>query len=281
MKKEKTSKMRRYTQGRAIKATLYALIVLLGIFLGSTLLWILITSYEIQDFFLVLSLILKKAGSYSTLLVGIVVTIFYQISMKEREIEQEDKVKISELGYYTLAFKRPDDDYEEKYNGDKLVVEICDEEDYKFSPHKENKNYYHFPAKFLTSKIESTNLKNIMAFGEEYFEENRKDIIKNYYQYCEKVTYATPLYCSTKPTSELKNNSDADRNRYYWLVLKSGKNEDNIIKKFWIAAVTEEGILMFVKVKARLEKKEDGILLLLLQQTTYYKSQGELEVLYR
>lgn len=273
--------MRRYKQGRAIKATLYALIVLFGIFLGSSLLWILITPYRIQDFFLVLSLILKKAGSYSTLLVGIVVTIFYQISMKEREIEQEDKVKICELGYYTLAFKRPDDNYKEKYNGDKLVVEICDEEDYKFSPHKENKNYYHFPAKFLTSKKESTNLKNIMAFGEEYFEENKKDIIRNYYQYCEKVTYATPLYCSTKPTSELKNNSDADRNRYYWLVLKSGKNEDNIIKKFWIAAVTEEGILMFVKVKARLEKKEDGILLLLLQQTTYYKSQGELEVLYR
>ncbi len=87
-------------------------------------------------------------------------------------------------------------------------------------------------TKFLTSKKESTNLKNIMAFGEKYFEENRKDIIRNYYQYCEKVTYATPLYCSTKPTREL-------------------------------------------------EKKGERMSLLLLQQTTYYKSKGELEVLYR
>lgn len=273
--------MRRYKQGRAIKATLYALIVLFGIFLGSSLLWILITPYRIQDFFLVLSLILKKAGSYSTLLVGIVVTIFYQISMKDREIEQEDKVKISELGYYTLAFKRPDDDYQEEYNGDKLVVEICDEEDYKFSAEDENDNYYHFLAKFLTSKEQSTNLKNIMAFGEKYFEENRKDIIKNYYQHCEKVTYATPLYCSTKPTRELEWGNSMDRNRYYWLILKYTEKEEKVIKKFWIAAVTEEGIIMFVKVKARLEKKGDGMLLFLLQQTTYYKSQGELEVLYR
>lgn len=112
--------------------------------------------------------------------------------MKEREIEQEDKIKIGELGYYTLAFKRPEDDHWEKYNGDKLVVEICDEKDFEFSPHEENCNYYHFPAKFLTSKKEATNLKNIMAFGEKYFEKNKKNIIRNYYKYCEKVTYATP-----------------------------------------------------------------------------------------
>ncbi len=37
---------------------------------------------------------------------------------------------------------------------------------------------------------------------------------------------------------------------------------------------------MFVKVKARIEKKGENIALLLLQQTTYYKSQGKLEALY-
>lgn len=273
--------MRKSKQGKAIKIILYVLIVLMGIFLGSTCLWILITPFKFQDFNKVLSLILKNAGSYSALLVGIVVTIFYQIYVKEKEIEKEDKIKISELGYYTLAFKRPEDDYREEYNGEKIVVEICDEKDFEFSPHKENRNYYHFPAKFLTSKKESTNLKNIMAFGEKYFEENRKDIIRNYYKYCEKVAYVTPLYCSTKPTSELKNDSDIDRNRYYWLVLRSVEKEDRVIKKFWIAAVTEEGIIMFVKVKAKIEKSEEKMGVWLLQQTTYYKSQGKLEVLYR
>ncbi len=114
---------------------------------------------------------------------------------------------------------RNEDSYEEAYNGDKIVVEICNEKDYNFNPTIENHKYYHFLAKFLTSKRDSINLKNIMAFGEKYFEENTKDIIRNYYQYCEKVTYASPLYCSTKPTGELENTAGIDRNRYYWLVL--------------------------------------------------------------
>ncbi len=273
--------MKKFKQGSAVRRTLYVLLVLMAIFVLSTFLWILITPFTIREFDYVLSLILKNAGSYSTLLVGIVITIYYQIYVKEKEIEREDKVKISELGYYTLAFKRPEDEYSEDYNGDKIVVEICDDKDFGFSPHENSQGYYHFLTKFLTSKKESTNLKNIMAFGEKYFEENRKDIIRNYYQYCEKVTYATPLYCSTKPTRELEKTNSIDQNRYYWLVLKCFEKEEKVIKKFWIAAVTEEGIIMFVKVKARLEKKGERMSLLLLQQTTYYKSKGELEVLYR
>lgn len=273
--------MRKCKQGKALKSVLFVLIILMGIFVGSTILWIIITPFKFEEFNNVLSLILKNAGSYSTLLVGIAVTTFYQIYVKEREVEKEDKVKIKELGYYTLAFKRNEDDYSEEYNGDKLVVEICDEKDYEFSPHRNSRSYYHFLAKFLTSKKESTNLKNIMAFGEKYFEENKKDIIRNYYKYCEKVTYATPLYCSTKPTSDLENHSSIDKNRYYWLVLKCDERLEKVIKKFWIAAVTEEGIVMFVKVKAQLTVNRQRMELLLLQQTTYYKSQGKLEVLYR
>ena len=120
-----------------------------------------------------------------------------------------------------------------------------------------------------------------MAFAEKYFEENMKDIIRNYDRYCEKVTYASPLYCSTKPTGELENSNGVDRNRYYWLVLNCAEMEEKAIKNFWISSVTEEGIVMFVKVKAQIEEKGENIALLLLQQTTYYKSQGKLEVLYR
>lgn len=281
MKEGKSAKVKRLKYGTVAKGVLYVLVLLTVLFIVSAGLWILITPYEIKDFNYVLSRVLKNAGSYSTLLVGIAVTTFYQVYSKEKEQEQEDKIKINELGYYTLAFKRNEDSHEEAYNGDKIVVEICNEKDYNFNPTIENHKHYHFLAKFLTSKRDSTNLKNIMAFGEKYFEENMKDIIRNYYQYCEKVTYASPLYCSTKPTSELENTAGIDRNRYYWLVLNCAEMEEKTIKKFWISAVTEEGIVMFVKVKARIEKKGETIALLLLQQTTYYKSQGKLEVLYR
>lgn len=272
--------------GNAFKGCLFVIMILFTLFIASTFLWIFITPFKMKEFAYVLSLILKKSGTYSTVLVGIAVTVFYQMYSKEKELEREDRVKIGEVGYYTLAFVRKDDDHEEEYNGDKIVVEICDEEDYEFSSQRENSGYYHFLAKFLTSKGVSTNLKNIMVFGEKYFEEHQKDIINNYYKYCERVTYASPLYCSTKPTSELQNHNGADENRYYWLHLKRTE-ENNVIRYFWISAVTEEGIIMFIKVKVRLmeaEYKKTGEMrmrLTLLQQTTYYKSQGKLCALYR
>ena len=59
--------------------------------------------------------ILKNAGPYSVLLVGIVITTFFQVYSKEKELQKEDKIKIGEVGYYTLAFKRQEDVYEEVY----------------------------------------------------------------------------------------------------------------------------------------------------------------------
>ena len=45
--------------------------------------------------------------------------------------------------------------------------------------------------------------------------------------------------------------------------------------------MTEEGILLFVKIKARLTCLENMSEIVLLQQTTYFKSQDELCALYR
>lgn len=73
-------------------------------FLCMTCIWILLTDYTYKQFNQVLCLCIKNAGSYSVLLVGIVVTIFFQIYSKEKEIENEERVKIEEVGYYTLAF---------------------------------------------------------------------------------------------------------------------------------------------------------------------------------
>lgn len=267
----------------AIKYTFYVLLLLSVVFIGATVVWIGVTPYTIIQFNLVLSKILKNAGPYSVLLVGIVITTFFQVYSKEKELQKEDKIKIGEVGYYTLAFKRQEDVYEEVYNGDKLVVEINEKSDYDFNAEEDNLRYFHFMTKFLTSKSEVTNLKNVMAFNEDYFEKNKKNILKNYYQYCEYITYCSPLYCSTKPTSELINNDKADRNRYFWLLLKCDDND--VVKKIWISAVTEEGVLLFIKVKARIrifqENNVTKAKISLLQQTTYYESHNELCVLYR
>lgn len=267
--------------GNAIKSSFFVSVLLMIIFILGTFLWIFITPFEMNDFSYVLSLILKNAGSYSTLLVGIAITVFYQIYSKEREIEEEDKIKVNEVGYYTLAFSLKEDNYSEEYCGEKIVVEINEEEDFDFSPYIEDNKYFHVFIKFLTSKKESTNLKNLMAFSEEFFRKNERDILKNYYQYCEKITYSSPLYCSTKPTSELENNKSVDRNRYFWLVLRCNRAETIVIKNFWVSAVTEDGILLFVKAKVRIENVQKGTHVILLQQTTYYKSRHKLCPLYR
>ena len=269
----------------AIKYILYVLILIGVIFIGATMLWIHITPYTMKQFFEVLSKILKNAGSYSVLLVGIVITIFFQVYSKEKDLEKEDRIKIGEIGYYTLCFALKDEPYHEEYNGDKLVVEINCEEDYEFRAEEEDSQYFHFMTKFLTSKKKITKLKNIMAFNDEYFQKNKHDILKNYYQYCEKITYCSPLYCATKPTKVLKAQEEYGRNQYFWLLLKCVDEDKPTIKKFWISAITEEGVVLFVKIKARITIVQDNgqnkAKISLLQQTTYYESHNELCVLYR
>lgn len=273
-------RMKNHGLGFAIKCMFLVLTLLSTIFVGATVLWIIITSYTYEQFFLVLSLILKNAGSYSVLLVGIVITTFYQIYMKEVELEKEDRIKIEEVGYYTLAFRRPEDTYKENFKEEKMVVEINGEKDYVFADEDAATDFFApFMIKFLTSKPNGTNLKNIMAFSDDFMKKNKKDILNNYFAYCEKITYSSPLYCSAKPTSELKSNCLADRNRYFWLIIKKQENEE--IKNIWISAVTEEGILLFVNAKVHIKELEEGCLIILLQQTTYYKSKNGLSPLYR
>lgn len=48
-----------------------------------------------------------------------------------------------------MAFRKPDDKYEEVYNGDKIVVEINNETDYEFQPGKQTEYYFHFLLNFL------------------------------------------------------------------------------------------------------------------------------------
>ncbi len=263
----------------AIVWSFVASIVIGLIFLCMTCVWILLTDYAYKQFNQVLCLCIKNAGSYSVLLVGIVVTIFFQIYSQEKEIENEERVKIEEVGYYTLAFSLEEFHYEEKFVGDKIVVEIQDEEDYLYDPTNIDPNKFHVLIKFLTSKKESTNLKNIMAFNERYFEENKKEILDNYYKSCEKIEYCSPLYCATKPTNDNTEDIKDNRKRYFWIILNC--SEKSIIKNVWFSAVTEEGLLLFIKAKLKLEKVDNRLKVNLLQQTTYYKGKNGIVALYR
>ncbi|MBT9778977.1 hypothetical protein GPL15_21095 [Clostridium sp. MCC353] len=160
-----------------------------------------------------------------------------------------------------------------------MVVEINTEKDYNFSDETKEGTFPPLLIKFLTSERKSTNLKYIMAFSDDYLKKNEKDILHNYYKYCEKILYSSPLYCSTKPTSELENNFKADINRYFWLIVKCDVEECTPI--FWLSAVSEGGILLFIKVRARISRAIGGYDFTLLQQTTYYRSKDKLCPLYR
>ena len=252
---------------------------IISIFVGMTFVWIFLKGYSCEQFKEVLCSCIKNAGAYSTLLVGITVTIIFQIYSREKEIEEEEKIKIKEVGYYTLAFQLKGDQYKETFSGEKLVVEIENENDFAYDPTEDKREYFHVFIKFLTSKKESTNLKNIMAFNEKYFDKNKKEIIKYYYKFCESIQYSSPLYCSAKPTCELDNNDKADRSRYFWFILKSSKEDAS--KNVWFSAVTEEGVLLFIKAKLGFRSCEAGIQVNLLQQTTYYKMGKKIVALYR
>lgn len=63
---------------------------------------------------------------------------------KEKDIERENEIKIGEVGYYTLAFQRKEDDYTEEFCGDKIVVEVNDEKDYDFSLENREDGYLCF-----------------------------------------------------------------------------------------------------------------------------------------
>ena len=263
----------------AVAWSLASVLIIGMIFLAMSCLWIVLTDYTYKDFSQVLCLCIKNAGAYSVLLVGVVVTIFFQIYSKEKEIETEEKIKIEEVGYYTLAFSLDESKYEEEFVGDKMVVEIQGEDDFLYDSKKANEDSFHLLIKFLTSKNRSTNLKNVMAFNEEYFETNKKSIINDYYRYCEKVEYNSPLYCATKPTNENYECNEENRKRYFWIILKC--HEKTMIKNIWVSAVTEEGFLLFIKTKVKLEKKEEKLKVSLLQQTTYYKGRSGIVALYR
>ena len=81
--------MKRNKLKTAMVWTFVVILIIVFIFFSMSCIWILLTKYTYKQFNQVLCLCIKNAGGYSVLLVGIVVTIFFQIYSKEKEIEDE------------------------------------------------------------------------------------------------------------------------------------------------------------------------------------------------
>jgi hypothetical protein len=108
-----------------------SIVVIAVIFIFSTLIWIGISDFKFLDFFHVLQLLLKKMGAYSTLIAAIVATVFFQSYTESKSEDKDIELKIQNIGHYTLAFQREDDEYNEEFKGDKIVLEICTSNDFE------------------------------------------------------------------------------------------------------------------------------------------------------
>ncbi|MCL2404509.1 MAG: hypothetical protein FWC92_03060 [Defluviitaleaceae bacterium] len=237
-----------------IKALCVASVVLAIVFLSAAATWILLTDRFFSEYLIVLSSILRNSGVHSTLLAAVVATVAFQ-SIKDADTknkESEDKIK--QIGQYTIAFQ-----LEEKQGipittcGTIIVIENDNDYLLEYDDVINDESLIPFAIQFLTSSDISTNLQCIMAFGHDYFIENQKKIISNYYDYCEKQNLPNPLYCAARQTNPLLECEK--RNRFVEIFIRVPQNI--CYKSIWISAITDQGVLLFIKVKLRLENFEN------------------------
>lgn len=125
-----------------------------------------------------------------------------------------------------------------------------------------------------------------MAFEKEYFDKNKKRIIKDYYSFCEKQILPNPMYCVARPTNpNFHFEEGKESNRYIKLYISMQKPGEKFI---WISAITEQGFLLFIKIKTELseietegEKPEEKLFQCkILGQFSYYVNDGKIKELY-
>lgn len=164
-----------------------SLLIILVIFISTTTIWVIFSTYTIDDFWNAFLKVSRGMSGYSILLAAMVATVFFQSYTLNIENDKEMEKKVQSIGHYTLAFQREDDIYNEEYKGEKTVIEINSEADFDLKE-PSSKDHLILSIKFLTSNRKSTNIKNIMAFSDEYFKTNNK-IVSNYFYYCERSSF--------------------------------------------------------------------------------------------
>lgn len=261
----------------AILTLCSAATVLVVVFMFAATIWILITDRDFSNYFFVLSRVMRSGGTYSTLLAAIVVAVAFQ-SFKDAEAKhKETEEKIKQIGQYTIAFQLEEkQDQPVNICGD--IIAINNEDDYLFE-HKEDQSSQEigaYPFQFLTSGEASTNLQCIMAFENEYFNNNKNEIISNYYSYCERVNLHNPLYCAARqPNPNLECET---RNRFVNLFLHLPKNDGYSF--LWVSAITDQGFLLFIKVKLEIRTFVKRKHCRLISQFSFAVENGKLKPLY-
>lgn len=262
---------------KIINPIVWSFFIIAFIFIISAIVWILLSDYRYYEIATVLLLVMKSSGVYSTLFAAIIATVFFQSYAAQKSEDKDIETKIKNIGHYIIAFQRENDPYYEDFVGNKIVLEVCDERDFLIQmPNLEQ--YTYIMTKFLTTKKASTKLKNIMAFSEDYFTLYQDEILNEYYSFCNRINYPSPLYCSTKPVNEVDDNNYIDINRYFFLFLK--RENKNVIKNVWVSAITDEGVNLFINVKIEIQNHQDRFRIVLLQQTIYFNHNGKLHNLY-
>lgn len=261
----------------AIISLCSAATALVVVFMIAAVIWILITDRDISNYFFVLSRVMRNGGTYSTLLAAIVAAVAFQ-SFKDAEAKHKElEEKIKQIGQYTIAFQLEEKQEQPvKTCGD--IIAIKNEKDYNFEYVEDQtpKEFCFFPIQFLTSGKESTNLQCIMAFENEYFNKNKKKIISKYYDHCERLNLHNPLYCAARQTNP-KLECET-RNRFVNLILHLPKNE--AYSFIWISAITDQGYLLFIKVKLEVNTFEKEQHCQLISQFSFSVENGKLKALY-
>ena len=280
---------------RNVKSAIIAMLIsvmLLGIlFLLATFVWLTLTGFQ-QSFFEVLSKILAKGGAYSTLLSVVIGTVVFQSIKKEEEKQlkshEEDiarkrnwEEKTKALGQFTIAFQREEDQNSVAIVSRGFVIAISAARDFSLDEEAARNIddlgiWAIFDVKFLTSKATPTNLKCIMAFEDAYFRENEMGIIANYYGVLSKSKSQNPLYCVARPTNP--DISCNDQNKYFCFAIKMP--HDSEYKSVWFSAITDIGIMLFIKAKIKLSQRDDGIRCELINQLSFAVEDGKLKALH-
>lgn len=254
-----------------LQALFWTLATVVLLFLLASLGWIIICGMPITEYFHVLSVILSKAGSYSTLLTALSATVILQsyASIKNQEKEISDKIK--DIGQFTLAFQLEENQGIEQIRARGGAVVITTDDDYKrFEVDITTQTHLKLHVKFLTSNTKPTNLKNILVFDDEYFQANRTRIINDYYGECNKIHFPNPLYCAARPT-DASIPSD-ELNKYFALYLSRDKIRCGELCTMWVSTITEKGTLVFLRINYRMyyNDGERDIVFRLVNQLSYF-----------
>lgn len=210
--------------------------------------------------------VMNHFDNYSSIFIILVATVFFQsyTSLKREQKEREEKVK--SIGSYVISLcanqSVQDDNDIQPYilvtgNQEKTQHEV----QYVGSIRIQ---LQHFQKRISF-------VRNIMAFEDEYFESNKKQIIRNYYFYCNEVRNSTPLYCILQ--SYLRTEDEAENTGFTLRFINLCKDGE---KCFWLSGINEEGNLFFLRIRLKYESRDGKSMVEVCQQNNYYVQNGEL-----